>query len=92
MLRRLRPVVTLALLCCLAACASSHGPIAHRHGGSYAGPSRYYPPPGTPDDPWGPYIREASAKYGVPDQWIRAVMRQESGATSRRSHRRVRWD
>ena len=26
-----------------------------------------------------PYIREASAKYDVPEKWIREVMRQESG-------------
>src|ERR1700692_2717998 len=45
---------------------------------SYA-PSRYYAPPGPPDDPWGAYIREAAARYGVPEQWIRAVMNQESG-------------
>jgi hypothetical protein len=42
-------------------------------------PTHYYPPPGPPGDPWGPYIREAAAQYNVPDQWIRAVMRQESG-------------
>jgi D-alanyl-D-alanine carboxypeptidase len=47
-------------------------------GGSYA-PTHYYPPPGPPDDPWGPYIREAAGRYGVPEQWIRAVMKQESG-------------
>ena len=42
-------------------------------------PSRYYPPPGPGTDPWGPYIREASSTFRVPEQWIRAVMRQESG-------------
>jgi D-alanyl-D-alanine carboxypeptidase len=42
-------------------------------------PSQYYPPPGPPDDPWGPYIREAAAQYAIPEQWIRAVMAQESG-------------
>lgn len=42
-------------------------------------PTQYYPPPGPPDDPWGPYIREAAARYNVPEQWIRAVMNQESG-------------
>ncbi len=42
-------------------------------------PSHYYPPPGPPGDPWGPYIREAAGRYGVPEQWIRAVMQQESG-------------
>lgn len=40
---------------------------------------RGYTVPGTPDDPWGPYVREASSRFGVPDAWIRAVMRQESG-------------
>ncbi|EHH66912.1 murein transglycosylase [Gluconobacter morbifer G707] len=39
----------------------------------------YYAPPGTPDDPWGPYIREASDRFDVPDAWIRAVIHQESG-------------
>ena len=75
---RLRAASTLALLCFLGACSSGYGPTAHRHGRAYAGPTRYYPPPGTPEDPWGPYIREASERYGVPEQWIREVMRQES--------------
>jgi D-alanyl-D-alanine carboxypeptidase len=75
---RLRVASTLALLCLLGACTSGYGPTAHRHGRAYAGPGRYYPPPGTPADPWGPYIREASERYGVPAQWIREVMRQES--------------
>jgi hypothetical protein len=48
--------------------------------GSYrARASRSYPAPGTPDDPWGPYIREAAGRFQVPERWIRAVMRQESG-------------
>jgi len=41
--------------------------------------SRSYPVPGTPDDPWGPYVREAASRYAVPERWIREVMRQESG-------------
>lgn len=40
---------------------------------------RYYPVPGLPDDPWGPYIAEAAQRSGVPELWIREVMRQESG-------------
>jgi len=40
---------------------------------------RNYAAPGTPADPWGPYIHEAAAKYGVPETFIREVMRQESG-------------
>ena len=48
--------------------------------GSYrARAARSYPTPGTPDDPWGPDIREAAARFGVPERWIRAVMQQESG-------------
>ncbi len=42
-------------------------------------PGRYYPPPGPADDPWGPYVRTAAARFRVPEQWVRAVMRQESG-------------
>ena len=42
-------------------------------------PGRYYPPPGPPDDPWGPHIRAAASRFRVPEQWVRAVMRQESG-------------
>ncbi len=46
-----------------------------------------YRPPGPPEDPWGPYIREAASRQGVPELWIREVMRQESAgrvdATSR---------
>lgn len=46
-----------------------------------------YDPPGPPSDPWGPYIREASQRFDVPETWIREVMRQESAfrpnATSR---------
>jgi hypothetical protein len=45
---------------------------------SYA-PRARYSVPGTPDDPWGPYIRNASRRFGVPQRWIREVMRQESG-------------
>jgi hypothetical protein len=35
--------------------------------------------PGPPGDPWGPYIREASQRFDMPESWIRALMRQESG-------------
>jgi hypothetical protein len=38
-----------------------------------------YNPPGPPSDPWGPYIREAAARFDVPEIWIRQVMRVESG-------------
>ena len=35
--------------------------------------------PGPPGDPWGPYIREASSRFDMPETWIRALMRQELG-------------
>jgi hypothetical protein len=41
--------------------------------------ARNYPVPGTADDPWGPYIREAAARFAIPERWVREVMRQESG-------------
>lgn len=66
-----------ALVCALAGCGGSGG-ASYRGGGGYAG-SGDYAPPGSPDDPWGPYIREASDRFGVPQKWIREVMRQESG-------------
>jgi len=47
--------------------------VAHAH--------RNYTAPGPPDDPWGPYIREASAKYDIPEVWVRSVMRVESGGS-----------
>ncbi len=65
----------MALLCGLTACG---GRPSH-HASTRYKPSRYYPPPGPAADPWGPYIREASRRFGVPEPWIRRVMRQESG-------------
>jgi D-alanyl-D-alanine carboxypeptidase len=70
-----RLIVCLTLLTALAAC----GAHPARRASSHYSPSRYYPPPGPPSDPWGPYIHEASGRFGVPEPWIRSVMRQESG-------------
>ncbi|HXC91455.1 MAG TPA: lytic transglycosylase domain-containing protein [Stellaceae bacterium] len=60
---------------------TEYGAPPYNAGGESASlaPSHYYPPPGPPDDPWGPYIREAAGRYSVPEQWVRAVMQQESG-------------
>lgn len=70
-----RPLAALAALCLLAACAqtptSSPRPASASRGS--------FDPPGPPSDPWGPWIREASRRFDVPDRWIREVMRQESG-------------
>lgn len=64
----LRAILCFVLVCAVAACA----------GGSHRG-ARNYTPPGPPEDPWGPYIREASGRFQVPETWVREVMRQESG-------------
>ena len=45
--------------------------------------------PGPPSDPWGPYIREASKRFDVPETWIRALMRQESGGNLYRNGRLI---
>lgn len=66
--------LVLLVLFGLAACSTS------RPGGN---PSEWgrgdYSAPGPATDPWGPYIRQAAARFAVPEQWIRAVMMQESG-------------
>jgi hypothetical protein len=66
----------LLLPVALAACGGGTPRVAtrplHPGGGTYTAP-------GPADDPWGPYIREASTRFNVPEKWIREVMRQESG-------------
>ncbi|TDH60025.1 murein transglycosylase [Dankookia rubra] len=77
-----RPAVALSVLALLAACGQSSQAPATKHvaavHGSYNRPSSY-DPPGPARDPWGPYIRDASRRFDVPERWIREVMRQESG-------------
>ncbi|MBB2161411.1 transglycosylase SLT domain-containing protein [Gluconacetobacter sacchari] len=66
----------------LAACATSPGrqvPVMQEAAEYRAHAKSYYAPPGPPDDPWGPYIMEASRRFDVPDTWIRSVMQRESG-------------
>src|ERR1700757_4167800 len=82
--RRLRTMFWLLPVLLLAACGQQRG--YGRGGRVEIGADgwkliapHYYPPPGPPEDPWGPYIREAAARYRVPEQWVRAVMHQESG-------------
>ncbi len=66
--------LTLLLPLGLAACGGGRTRLAtaptYRHS---------YTEPGPPQDPWGPYIHEASARFTVPQGWIRAIIRQESG-------------
>ncbi len=72
-------VSTLALL---SACAGHAPPMtATQEAATYlqhAKPVQAYTPPGPPDDPWRPYIIEASNRFDVPERWIREVMRVES--------------
>ncbi len=75
---RLLPILLLA------ACVQQgeyYGPRGRVEIGAegWRAPTRYYPPPGPPEDPWGPYIREAAERFRVPGRWVRAVMHQESG-------------
>lgn len=76
-----------AFLCALTlfilnACAQQpYGASGYGQNGAEApvyAPTHYYPPPGPPSDPWGPYILEAATRFSIPEQWIRAVMAQES--------------
>lgn len=39
---------------------------------------RAYAPPGLPGDPWGPFVRDAAAEYGVAEPILYAVMWAES--------------
>ncbi len=88
--RRLRRLgaagAALSLLALLAACGHKTQQTAARggavtHSGHYNRPASYSPP-GPAGDPWGPWIRDASRRFDVPERWIREVMRQESGGRS----------
>ena len=78
-----RLVVSCSALAVLAACSSTrHQQSAYQGEDTayYLAHARgNYSPPGPPSDPWGPYIRIASAHFDVPEMWIRQVMRVESG-------------
>ena len=50
---------------------------------------RSYVPPGPSSDPWGPYVREASGKFDIPERWIREVMRVESGGRTEMNGRPI---
>jgi len=84
----MRPMLALSLLAMLAACGQTHREAAPRVAtyGSYNRPASY-DPPGPSDDPWGPWIREASRRFDVPERWIRAVMRQESAGRAQATSR-----
>ena len=76
----LRLCSALAAVALLSACSSTPKITSQQESGEYLSRAgRNYTPPGPANDPWGPYIVEASAKFDVPQRWIREVMRQESG-------------
>src|ERR1700747_1763750 len=82
--RRPQTILWLVPMLLLAACgqqAGYYGPGGRIEIGAdgWRRPTHYYPPPGPSEDPWGPYIREAAARFRVPGHWVRAVMHQESG-------------
>jgi D-alanyl-D-alanine carboxypeptidase len=80
----LTALACLSVLLLITACTSRQSGRTTAH---YSRSGRYYPPPGPPEDPWGPYIRQASARFRVPGTWIREVMRQESaGRPNATSH------
>ncbi len=70
-------VLPLVMAGLLAGCAG--GPQPTTTAWRAPPPHRTYRAPGPPGDPWGPYVREASQRFGVPERWVREVMRQESG-------------
>jgi cell division septation protein DedD len=77
---RLRAAGTIAILTALAACGTAPRQDAIQETARYVAHAKHnYTPPGPPEDPWGPYIREASARYDIPDIWVRSLMRVESG-------------
>jgi cell division septation protein DedD len=77
----LRSAGALAVLAALAACSQPPHQDAMQEATRYAAHahSKSYTPPGPPEDPWGPYIREAAARYDIPEIWIRSLMHVESG-------------
>ena len=75
-----RAVGAFVVLGLLAACSHGSGTSSTGQAARYASHARgNYTPPGSADDPWGPYIREASARFDVPAPWIRSLMKVESG-------------
>lgn len=83
--RQLQAPAVLGLLALLSACAGQGPqsdmqiPIAQEEARYRAHAKSYYAPPGSSDDPWGPYITEASQRFDIPEIWIRSVIQRESG-------------
>ena len=78
----IRTIATGAVLSVLAACSGGNTPVVNQshEAAQYASRARTeYVQPGPPDDPWGPYVTEASTRFDVPQRWVREVMRVELG-------------
>ncbi len=78
----IRAVTTAAVLSVLAACSGANMPVVNQshEAARYASRARSdYVQPGPPEDPWGPYVSEASTRFDVPQRWICEVMRVELG-------------
>ena len=80
-LRGCRAAGAIAVLAALAACGTvPPHQDAVRESARYAAHAKHnYVPPGPSEDPWGPYIREASGRFDIPESWVRSLMRVESG-------------
>lgn len=89
-----RSIIAIGCLGFLAACANTSPTIPstqsliHEQEQYQARARSSYAPPGPKNDPWGPYIREASERFDVPTAWIRAVIHQESGGRIYDNHGR----
>lgn len=83
--RHLRGLLALGALSLLSACAQQGPqadlqiPVAQEEAQYRARAKSYYAPPGSPEDPWGPYIVEAAQRFDVPELWVRSVIQRESG-------------
>ncbi len=84
---QIRLIACLVGVAALAACSAPQQTSSKRDTASYLAHARGdYQPPGPPEDPWGPYIQEASKRFDMPASWIRSVMRVESGGRLYRSN------
>lgn len=86
--RSTRPIAMGLMLGALAACGGAPNRVVTQGAPATEWQRPDSPtPPGPTQDPWAPWIRQASQRFDVPERWIREVMRQESGgrahATSR---------
>lgn len=82
-----RLIACLVGVAALAACSAPQQTSSKRDTARYLAHARGdYQPPGPPEDPWGPYIQEASKRFDMPASWIRSVMRVESGGRLYRSN------